>query len=407
VNRPSWRWSFVLTQAAAIAVVGAQIRAHVVPAVQRDGAFATYYTAASLVVDAPQWLPSIYDNGWFNRQIHATGFPHINDIYNVNPPTMGVMLAPLALLPVAVARLVWVGLNLGALVGGVALLCRGLGLTRGWILPLVALAALTEPVRHHFARNQAYLLLFAGLCAFIRSWLSSRTDRAGVALGLMLGFKTAGAWILLLGMLRRDWRLVGAAVVTGAGLILLALPLTGVAVWAAYVQRLPDLATMPTRYVTAYQTVVGLFGHLLVFDARWNPGPFMTLPLAAAVISGAIIVASLLLSLAVRPRGDDCRARAVHVAMMAALVVTISPFAEEYHYVLVLPSLAVAWWWALSTRLGAAWWAALAAATSALVLPLPYEHPMFNAGLMAVFAYPRVYGAYLLWGILLMAVRRS
>jgi hypothetical protein len=208
-------------------------------------------------------------------------------------------------------------------------------------------------------------------------------------------------------------------VVTSIVLVALSLALTGADVWLAYVSRLPELVTSPARYVAAYQTTAGLFGHLLVYDARWNPAPIAHLPARAAALSAAAFLAGLVITLRAEPAtAANHDRRALHVALMASLVVTNSPFAEEHHYVLVLPSLVIAWWWvALGTvsvtpvtgNVPAVTWrrwgscAALAAATIALVAPLPYEAQALTDGAMAILAYPRVYGACLLWAWLLFA----
>ncbi len=43
---------------------------------------------------------------------------------------------------------------------------------------------------------------------------------------------------------------------------------------------LPDPLTTPKRLVTAYQTTSSLFGHLLVYEPRWNPAPVADLAVA-------------------------------------------------------------------------------------------------------------------------------
>ena len=73
--------------------------------------------------------------------------------------------------------------------------------------------------------------------------------------------------------------------------------------------------------------------------------------------------------------------------------------AQEYHFaMLVIPSaVALARWFegaSRPTRDGL--WLALAFAL--LAVPLPYEDPVLAAGWTALLAYPRLYGAWLLWG---------
>jgi hypothetical protein len=398
----------LLLQIASIGIICFEVQSRLVPAVARDVTFATFHTAARLVLDAPNELPNLYRNDWFNDQLHRHGFPHLRDVYFGNPPTTAALLTPLALLPVTIGRVVWAVVNLAALIGGMAALLRALRIPLRWTAPLVALAALTAPVGLHFERNQLYLMLFGLLCWLISAWLNDRRRWSGVALGILLTFKTAGAWLFLARFVRRDWVFVGAAAGVAAALVVALLPITGIDVWRTYLSHLPQLVSMPMRYVTAYQTLAGLVGHLFVFDPQWNPRPLVDLPVVASVLSLTIFLASLLVSLRCEPPPDAPRStRAVHLAMLLALVVTNTPFAEDYHYVLVLPSLIVAWWWFGQDRPGPFWMSSLAVATLALMAPLPYKHPLLADGALAVFAYPRVYGAFLLWGWLLRALSRE
>jgi hypothetical protein len=398
----------VLLHVASLGVIGWVIWTRLVPAVAGDMAFAAFRTAAELFLNEPHALLNLYDNAWFAEAVHRHGFPHVNDVYNINPPMMGVLVTPLALIPRGVARLVWPAVNVAALAIGVELLRRALDLPRRLTLPLVAVLMLTEPVGFHFEKNQIYLILFAWVSAFVLAWTCRAPAWAGASLSLMLTCKTAGAWIFLQRLIRRDWTLVGAAVATALVLIVPSLALTGTDVWLVYAARLPDLATSPVRYVPAYQTTTSLFGHLLVYDAQWNTAPIANAPALALVLTAMAFLASLVLTIRAEPAAGAVKeTRALHVALMSSLVVTNSPFAEEHHYVLALPSLVIAWWWLARSERAWPWWAGLAASTAALAAPLPYESPRLTDGAMAIFAYPRVFGAYALWAWLLVALRRS
>jgi hypothetical protein len=84
--------------------------------------------------------------------------------------------------------------------------------------------------------------------------------------------------------------------------------------------------------------------------------------------------------------------------MLSSPIVSMAPVAEGYHYVLVLPSLVVAFWWAARQGVGPRSWLVLSAITLLLIVPLQYfAIPSFRDGWRAVFAYPRVFGALALW----------
>jgi ABC-type molybdate transport system permease subunit len=124
-------------------------------------------------------------------------------------------------------------------------------------------------------------------------------------------------------------------------------------------------------------------------------------------LARALALATLLLTLAIsallaRRAGDGRNARALTLALWFAPLVASAPVGEGYHYTMVLPALLVAIWWAW--RMGAAlhWWVWAALALAALLMgaPLPYKSARLEAGWLALLAYPRVYGAYLLWALL-------
>src|SRR5262249_9419573 len=99
--------------------------------------------------------------------------------------------------------------------------------------------------------------------------------------------------------------------------------------------------------------------------------------------------------------------RALVLALWLAPLVASAPVGEGYHYTMVLPALLVAFWWAW--RLGAAlhWWGWAALLLAALLMGAPVlsKSPRLGAGWLARLAYPRVYGAYLLWLVLAWMIR--
>jgi hypothetical protein len=99
------------------------------------------------------------------------------------------------------------------------------------------------------------------------------------------------------------------------------------------------------------------------------------------------------------------------LALFTALIVASAPFGEGYHAVLALPALLVAAWWAWRGGRYGSWtwmlWGALALAALLLAAPLPYKSPALAAGWLALLAYPRVYGAYLLWLVLALMLERA
>jgi hypothetical protein len=394
---------------AAVALLILYLSVRVIPTAQTHiGTFAAYYTSAYILAHMPQQISHAYDTDWFAAQFPAAGIYDASDVFSNQPPTMALIVLPLLSLPPVPARLVWSVISMLILLGGLMVLARSLNLSVLWGIWAAPFCILYAPLRENFSLGQAYLLLFLSLCilfwAIVAPWREKSQKSvtqavAGVALGLMLIVKTALVWLWPLLLLARRWRLLLCAVATTLAVALLTLPWIGLEAWRIYVTQLPTLATDPIRYVTAYQTVTSLLGHLLVYDARWNPGSVADWPLAAQGLT-LIVQLSTLAYTAARAQLNDTRheIRALSLAFAAALSTANAPVGEGYHYIAVLPSLLVAGWYAWEAKLSWRAWAVLVAAAALLGTQLPYKSPQLMAGWLALLAYPRVYGAYLLWG---------
>jgi Glycosyltransferase family 87 len=377
--------------------------------------FAAYYTASRTLIDAPRDLNRLYDDSWFQGRIDGYGFQHVLDIYNVQPPTMSLMLVPIAWMPPAPARAVWIALNVALWIAGLALLVQSLDLFRGRARyqPVLLLGGLTTfyvPLTDNFRQGQSYTFLFFLLCLFFRLAVrpgSRPTWLAGLPLGLMFVVKTAGFWLWPLLLVSRQWRLLLCAAVTAMAVTLLAAPVIGWTVWDIYFHQIPRLASEPVRYMTAYQTVASLTGHLFVFDPTCSPTPVASLGRVATILGLLVTLVVFVVSARLeRLASDDLSARALSLALFTAPIVSLAPFAESYHYVLVLPAIVVAFWSAVRRGSSRASWAILCIATLLVITPCRlYQARYLETGWLALLAYPRLYGALALWGWLACAIR--
>jgi len=400
-------------------VLAAYLTLVVIPACRHPdtNGFAAYYTAARILVAQPRDLSRVYDNLWFQDQVNASGFVGVRDIHNTQPPTMSLMMAPLAWMSPSNARVVWVSLGVVLWLGGLALLCQGLGLAerQSAIHPLLLSAALTTayvPLCDNFRQGQCYTLLFFLLCVFMRLLCKPASKRdwiAGIPLGAIAVVKLAGLWLWPLLLLSRRRRVLLGAAGTTACIGVLALPVVGWGAWRPFFHDLPRLSSDPVRYLAAYQTLTSLMGHLFIFDARWNPHP--AIPMRPLGVALPILLGATVLILSARVQrldGEGRDERVLSLAMLLAPIVSAAPIAESYHYVLVLPSLLTAVWWATVRRVAVPARATLALAAALLIVPSRlYTAHVLDQGWLALFAYPRLYGAFILWGWLALALVRE
>src|SRR5688572_19024154 len=87
----------------------------IIPATQYSSfAFSVYYTSAHLALDG-QADARICEE-WFKDQQRALGFGNRVDTFCPSPPTMALLMLPVAWLPPERARIAWVMLDIGMVI---------------------------------------------------------------------------------------------------------------------------------------------------------------------------------------------------------------------------------------------------------------------------------------------------
>ncbi len=157
------------------------------------------------------------------------GLPVYDEVYYfVDPhylynPGATVVLSPLAIINnIELARTGFIMINALAIIAALALLCRlfGFGL-QGAVFPLsLALAFVTEAVTNTLVFANINGLLLLALVGFIQMLYYQRTWTAGIILGFAILIKPVFAPLLLLPLVKLQWRTliggVGVSVVANA-----------------------------------------------------------------------------------------------------------------------------------------------------------------------------------------------
>lgn len=376
--------------------------------------FATCYAESRILLERPRDLRFIYDDSWFQPEIDQALGGHVEEIAHGQPPTMSFILAPLAWMSAAKARAAWIGLSTLLWVAGLVALSSGLRLKRVHGIPpllwLTAVTTLYRPIADNLRRGQGYTLLFCLLSLLVWVILRTETKRwwlGGIALGSMLVLKSGGLWLYpLFAVARQVGVLAGAAAVV-ALVVLVCSPLMGWDIWRIYLEdAVRWLSTEPSNHVAAYQTVSSLMGHLFIYDATWNPRPVADVPTLAkgltVLLLGIVFTTSARLQ---RLSSQRLEERALTMGMFICPLVPAAPIGEGYHYVLLLPAVVIAWWWASRARASMQWQLVLLACSILLVTPQRfYDSSRLQVGWAAVLAYPRLYGALGLWALLARAL---
>jgi alpha-1,2-mannosyltransferase len=320
-----------------------------------------------------------------------------------NPPPNTLLVFPLAWLDLATARIIWTAFNLILLLGALVLLTEITRLTPFVAVLLGALSLVAAPVVENMRHAQAYIFLLFLYSLALWGLTRGRKAWVGSALAISLAVKASGLPLWLLLAVRREWRALFVGILTLGILASASVVISGPDIWLAYTRTVPQLAGAPTLALTAYQTTASFFQHLFHFDREYNPAPLADAPLLAVALTLALSLAALGVTL--------WASRLTRVwlgfAALTILSVILFPRAEDYHFVLmILPVYVVVG--DLLVRGATRWlWGIAMLGCALLWLPLPFEHPALSRGAVALFAYPRLYGSWLLWLVLLVRMIRS
>lgn len=370
-------------------------------AVRPSHGFGAYYTAARLVkagADASRF----YDNDWFRVQFKKY-VPSGSDIYNINPPTTALLLLPLAGFDYTEARVIWTIFNLMCLIGAGGWLLSQLEFRGLWMPGSSAFVLFYQPIYANFNFGQAYVLLFALLVMAWHGYRHRHEAMLGIALGLVVILKTAGVLLWLLLLVQRRWKALAWGTVVVVAASLGSLLWLGLEAWKTYFYLLPHLSSRPEMAVTAHQTQLSFFRHLLTFDSQWNPAPLLQAPALGIWLPwiGLVIMVGISLYWAYGTNHPD-----MIFAVFVAANIVLSPVSLDYHYTLLLIPIAILVAWVRQQT--SPWpWIVLGIAMALIAANLPYLSPRLGTGWWALLAYPKLYGAWLLWGLALWACRRA
>lgn len=359
--------------------------------------FIAYYAASRLLVSG-HLGPWVYDDVWFNRYVQDLTGTGVLEIFGPNTPTMALLALPFVFLGSSAARNLWLVTSLLGLAAASAALLRDAA-RRDERVPavFVAVMLLSPVVFANLRTAQAYLFVFTAFAAAALCLLRQRDVLAGVLLGVIFVLKSSG-WplLVLLGAHRRARSVKAAALVCGAAVLLLLL-WAGGEIWLRYPTYVWDFVQRPYVSVTAYQTTWGFVRHLCVSDLEWNPVAAANCGPVATWLPGFLIASAILITITASFR---CRT-ALWVAAGICLSVLAVPIAEEHQFAaLGIPMMFTLQARARRARTGVAssWWPWIVF-VALFVVPLEYTAYRFTTGWSALAAYPRLYGAWWLWGL--------
>jgi hypothetical protein len=339
--------------------------------------------------------PDIYDDDFYRSIVLEVSGNRGLDIWGGQPPTASIMLLPLFYLPMEQATITWTLLGTAMLFGGLFILVRTFSSYLDWttLLIVFSLGMLFRPVIHNYHRDQAYILIFFLMSLATVGFHIRRDEMGGIALALSVLFKIVGWPILLLLAWMRRWRYVAWFVGTVIFLFIVMLPLLSFDVWEGFLKSVSMRLDSPLSCVAAYQATRSWLCHVLAPQVVWLEASSLDLPWAYTPLLLLIGIVSLLFSF-----------RLARTSTIAAFVAMISwdllfkPQGEQYHHVVMLIPVV---WLIVQWREGRFMnWMGRIALIIALILYItryPITHPQLQSGWVSLLAYPRLYGAWLVW----------
>src|SRR5713101_258415 len=238
-----------------------------------------YLTAGRAVLQRqPLYAPFLH---------HPFPDPALRPAY-IYPPLFALLVAPLALLPLAAANVIWLVLGQVALAAALVLMVRRLNPSAGAVTAIVCATVTFYPLWIDAAQGQANLLVLLLVSAGIAGIVQGKPT-FGAFLGVAVALKVTPlillAWLLVERRFREAAWMLGAFAVLTAAAALLRFDDTLV----FFRQVLPTLASGTAYY--ANQSLAGLLSRIFSENAYTNPWITLAwaslLPAAGAIMLGA------------------------------------------------------------------------------------------------------------------------
>lgn len=359
--------------------------------------FPNYYTAAWALVHGED-MRSLYDPVDFQEAAVRAGIQDQAVLFNYFPPLSSAVMAPIAVfLPLTALRM-WIVVNLFALALLVWLVSKhsGLDLLQATLLALLA----GDALGNNFLFGQIYIpLAVLLLLGFV--WPEFHPKASGFVLALATAIKVFPGVFLIYMICQKRWRALA-----WTGIWFVALAGIGVFVVGAEPHRIFLVEVVPRMmrgeiqdpYNIGWNTFQALLRRSLVPEPGWNPNPLVDAPAVFFFLRVAVNLMVLLVSgLALRDRRTSPLLAFIVLFLAVSL---ISPSQSSYHYVLLIPGVALlAAEPRKAVRAGAILGFALICSST-----LGFASRL-DSGWLSLFAFPRAYLVLALWLGLMWKIR--
>jgi Glycosyltransferase family 87 len=308
------------------------------------------------------------------------------DVGAVYPPPTLLLFATIGWMPLRVAIVPWMIVQVSAFLFCVLLLWQIFfpGRQRDKLALVLALALLLPATHATFFHGQINFL--AVLCVLVAWRMRDRALSGAYFVGAAVVKLMYGA-LWLYPLLRRQWRAVAGTVVAGLVACLVSLLAFGAGTFATYLRDNPVVHRMPTAYFSTFvnQSLLGAALRLVPYANSSTFGPPVHDPLYLAT---SVLVGLVTVWLVVRqPRTAD--GEDISLVLLILMGMLIYPWTLSNYFVVLLIPIAYLW-----SRWGGLWW-------TLVVLAAVYPVTHVANGLYSIVA------SGLLWGTMVVLAARQ
>lgn len=301
--------------------------------------YAFFYYAFQSVIHHQASFHNLYNLDKQMVWLRHLGYP--KDPYNqyVYPPQFAVLFGWLGWLPFRISALVWMACSVAAYFASlwylVKLLWAGTAVRRSHVLIWCVVAVVVTPFEIDVIAGNVNSLLFFAVCmCFYLLYAKNRPRLAGVPLGLAILFKVTPAAVLLIFLLKKQWRVcIWTFITMIVGTVITAF-VVGLGPVFAYMLHFLSLGQNSMRNGPApyNQSIVGVIGmlqqHGWMFGGKWIQNIFF-FGFVVWVLRGIQKYVGQV---------NDWR---LDMAMACMCPLLFSPLVEEMHLLYVIPALMV------------------------------------------------------------------
>ncbi|QMV20009.1 DUF2029 domain-containing protein [Granulicella sp. 5B5] len=297
--------------------------------------FPNYYLASRLVEEHYD-TTRMYEWTWIEREkAHRAIDIRVLGLLPITPFSTLVFL-PLAKLAPLAAKHVWILLNLAILIPLVWMIREMTGLNLRWMgLALT----LNFPLYRNFLFGQFYIVLLLLVVTACWCYLRGYRAWAGALLAIAGACKVFPILLFIFFLQRRDWRALGAGILTGSIAVASSIAVFG---WTVHRTWLQEILPWVTRGeglqpYTITASIPGILHRLFLSEPQWNPRPWHDSPFAYALLSPVLqtlILAPAILLIRRIKSGRETILLEWSALITAAL--TISTIPASYNFVLIV-----------------------------------------------------------------------